>query len=306
VRSLRLVGAAFLFGGLFPLAAPLSAACAAEGPSAVLVVDTEQVGGQHRFCVELPDGSVTGIELIELAGEQHGLQYRFGYGGNVVCQLAGIGYGSDECLKDGPEFWGYWRGDGSGGWDWSSGGGNATTVRDGDVEGWSWGTGNDGSSHPAPPATTFASVCGRPAGGDDGGGDGGDDGEAKGGGSPKGGSDPNDGDRKNAGGSASGSSLEDQLDAAGAAEKAKKAAPSDKNKGTGRAGKGKQDETPMEEASPGPAVEPSATAPRAAPASFTDERSDEVPVGGIVAAVAATLCVGGALFLQRRRSRPPG
>lgn len=303
MRSLRLLGAAFLFGGLFPLAAPLPSACAAEGPSAVLVVDTEQVGGQNRFCVALPDGSVTGIELIELAGEQHGLQYRFGYGGNVVCQLAGIGYGSDECLKDGPEFWGYWRGNGSGGWDWSSGGGNATTVGDGDVEGWSWGTGSDGSSHPAPPTTTFASVCGRSSGsgGSGGGGNGAGSAGPGGGGDPKG--DPAEGSSgKGTDASASIPAIGDQTDAAGAAEKARKTAPSRKER-SGSPGKAERDEKLENEAPPVPEVEPSATAGAVEPASFTDERSDEVPVGGIVAAVAAALCVGGAVFFQRRRSK---
>ncbi|MBW3595314.1 MAG: hypothetical protein KY391_07015 [Actinobacteria bacterium] len=166
MRTVRLAAAALLCGGLFPLGAVAPAACAAEGPHAVLVVDTDAPGGEFRYCVALPDGSVTGIELIQLANDQHGLQYRLGYGGNAVCQLAGVGYDSDECLEEGPEFWGYWRGDGSGGWDWSSSGGNATTVRDGDVEGWAWGTGNDGSSHPSPPATTFESVCGARSGGD--------------------------------------------------------------------------------------------------------------------------------------------
>ena len=166
MRLARVAAAASLVGGLLPLSS-MPAACAAEGPSAVLVVDTENAGGEHRFCVALPDDSISGIELIELAAEQHGLDYRLGYGGNVVCVLAGVGYESDECLKEGPEFWGYWRGDGSGGWDWSSTGGRATRVEDGDVEGWSWGSGNDGSSHPEPPGTTFEAVCGERASPDD-------------------------------------------------------------------------------------------------------------------------------------------
>ena len=162
MRLARTLAAACLAGSLLPLGG-VPSACAAEGPSAVLVVDAEDAGEESRYCVALPRSSVSGIELIELAHEQHGLDYRLGYGGNVVCVLAGVGYESDECLTEGPEFWGYWRGDGSGGWDWSSVGGNSTRVEDGDVEGWSWGTGNDGSSHPQPPRTTFASVCGEPA-----------------------------------------------------------------------------------------------------------------------------------------------
>lgn len=159
MRTLRVAAATFLLGGSLSLAAPAPGACAAEGPRAVLVVDTEQSGGQYRYCVALDDEQVSGIHVIELANEQYGLDYRLGYGGNAVCVLAGVGYESDECLKEGPEFWGYWRGNGSGGWNWSSTGAHMTVVEDGDVEGWSWGTGQDGSSHPQPPATKFGSVC---------------------------------------------------------------------------------------------------------------------------------------------------
>lgn len=297
MKQLRLVGAALLVGGLFPLAGPAGVACAAEGSSAVLVVDTEQVTGQHRFCVDLPDDSVTGIELIELASEQHGLQYRLGYGGNVVCQLAGVGYESDECLEDGPEFWGYWRGDGSGGWEWSSSGGNATTVEDGDVEGWSWGTGNDGSSHPAPPDTTFASVCGRPAGSGGGsGGGGGKDGD------PDPGGDPRDGSSgKGTDASAAIPDVSDQADAARKAEAKKSPGARKQSDDRKRKKPTTGDERPEVTGSLG---EPTPTsAPAANPASFTGEEPDGVPIGGVLAAAAAAACVGGAVFLQRRRSR---
>jgi hypothetical protein len=109
--------------------------------------------------VALPDPSVSGIELIELAGQQHGLDYGFGYGGNAVCRLDGVGSEGGDCFSEHPDFWGYWRGDGSGGWTWSSSGAGSTTVEDGDVEGWSWGSGQDGDTHPRPPATSFSSVC---------------------------------------------------------------------------------------------------------------------------------------------------
>lgn len=150
--------AALVLGGL-PVAsgALTSVACASEGPRAVLVVDTG--AGAHRFCVSLPRSQVSGIDLIRLASQQHGLQYRLGFGGNAVCQLAGVGPEGDDCFADDPYFWGYWRGDGSGGWTWSSSGAGSTAVRNGSVDGWSWGTGRDGSSHPKPPGTAFASVC---------------------------------------------------------------------------------------------------------------------------------------------------
>lgn len=123
----------------------------------MLVVDTGE--SEYRMCVELPRSEVSGTDLIVLAGEQHGLSYRFGYGGGAVCMLAGVGTDGDDCFEKYPDFWGYWRGDGSGGWSWSSSGAASTRVSNGDVEGWSWGSGSDGSSHPPPPRTTFSSVC---------------------------------------------------------------------------------------------------------------------------------------------------
>jgi hypothetical protein len=149
--------AAVLLASLFPASIELAPACAGESARAALVVDTGE--SVHRFCVVLSDAEVSGLELIELAGEQHGLSYRFGFGGDAVCMLAGVGPGGDDCFEDYPDFWGYWRGDGSGGWGWSSSGAGSTTVGDGDVEGWSWGSGSNGESHPPPPPTEFPSVC---------------------------------------------------------------------------------------------------------------------------------------------------
>jgi hypothetical protein len=77
-----------------------------------------------------------------------------------VCKLVGIGNDEEECFHGGEPFWGYWRQNSSGGWTWSGTGAGGATVSDGDVEGWAWGTGNDGGSHQQPPATSHESVCG--------------------------------------------------------------------------------------------------------------------------------------------------
>lgn len=173
LRSLVLATILFLVpvGGSIPAGSGTSA-CAATAKHAAIVVDT---GDQElRYCVVLPPGTVTGIDLIELASDQHGLQYRLGYGGQGVCQLAGVGSEGEECFTDSPEFWGYWRGDGSGGWSWSSSGAGSVTVSPGDVQGWSYGTGRDPSTHQTPPSTTYASVCpAQDGGGEDGGDEGG-------------------------------------------------------------------------------------------------------------------------------------
>ena len=156
----------FLAAGLVaPVAGPAQVACAAGGNHAALVVDTG--ADVYEMCVAFDEAWVSGIKLIKLAAQQHDLDYALGYGGRGVCRLANVPdeEPSQECLKDHEEFWGYWRGDGSGGWMWSGVGPASTQVRNGDVEGWSYGVGRDESSH-APPGAgdegarfRFKSIC---------------------------------------------------------------------------------------------------------------------------------------------------
>ena len=154
-----------LFLGALPIGLYAPAACAGTAPHAALVVDTGE--SDFALCVELPEASVTGIELVKLAGEQHGIQYSLGYGGEAVCQLAGVGPEGDDCFASYPDFWGYWRGGDDEGWTWSPSGAGSTTVESGDVEGWSWGSGQDGTSHPQPPVVTFSEICEVSAGSDE-------------------------------------------------------------------------------------------------------------------------------------------
>lgn len=153
----RLWLVAVLLAGAAPQVFGATAACAGTDDRAALVVDTGE--STFSFCVSLPDDSVSGLELIELANDQYGLQYRFGDGGQAVCMLANVGAEGDDCFGKYPDFWGFWRGNGSGGWTWSSVGAGSTLVRDGDIQGWSWGSGQDGSTHPQPPPTHHDDVC---------------------------------------------------------------------------------------------------------------------------------------------------
>jgi hypothetical protein len=156
LRALRLALAGLLAGALLPGALP-ETACAGESERAVLVVDTGP--DAFKYCVKLDAETVTGTHLIELAGRQHDLTYEFGFGGAAVCMLAGVGPTSGDCFEEYPNFWAYWRDDGSGGWTWSSTGAATTTVAAGDVEGWAWGSGSGPDDHPAPPETVFEDVC---------------------------------------------------------------------------------------------------------------------------------------------------
>ncbi|MDQ3981769.1 MAG: hypothetical protein M3271_03705, partial [Actinomycetota bacterium] len=125
------VALAFCAGAAGPVVAP-APACAGEGTRAALVVDTG--AAVTTYCVALPDDSVSGIELVELAGDQHGLDYSLGFGGEAVCRLEGVGPDGDDCFGEYPEFWGYWHGNGSGGWTWAGTGAGSATIEDGDVD----------------------------------------------------------------------------------------------------------------------------------------------------------------------------
>ncbi|MFN2587983.1 MAG: hypothetical protein ABR613_07695 [Actinomycetota bacterium] len=156
-RLSSLVALAFLAGATGAVAGPAASACAGEEARAALVIDTGSA--VTTYCVALPDESVTGIDLVELAGDQHGLDYSLGFGGEAVCRLEGVGPEGGDCFGDYPEFWGYWHGNGSGGWTWAGTGAGSASIEDGDVDGWSWGTGDDGSTHQQPPPTQSADVC---------------------------------------------------------------------------------------------------------------------------------------------------
>lgn len=293
-RRVRYRLAAVLFvGAALPAVGPLTPVCAAPG-TAALVVDLGEEGDVYRYCVELPSSSVSGLELIELASEQHGLQYSFGYGGRAVCQLQGVGPEGDDCFDEMPYFWGYWRGDGNGGWDWSSTGAGSTTVQAGDVEGWSWGTGQDGNTHPQPPATTHASVCGEAP-------------------PPKSGGKPGKpkGDAGGSDGSTSGASAGDPADAGESSGPLARPADADKrNDENGNNPNGKQrsrkDRQRAPEADPSaagdrdPAVAASQAADDAQPAAAQSDGGEPSPVG-FAALGAAVVMVGAGVVLGRRR-----
>jgi len=127
------------------------AAAAQAGQRAALIVQVGQT--VRRLCVGLASQPVSGKQLLEATG----LQQR--WDGGALCRLAGTGPAAGDCFASYPLFWGYWIGDGRGGWTWSSAGAASSTARPGSVQAWVWSTGADGSSHRRPPALRFADVC---------------------------------------------------------------------------------------------------------------------------------------------------
>ncbi|MEX1007975.1 MAG: hypothetical protein WD271_09050 [Acidimicrobiia bacterium] len=134
-RAARLLLAvAALFAGV------PSTATAAGDSTAVVVIDT---GASVRAAVIHFDGSISGIDALELAG---GNPTTYGFSGNgaAVCSIDGVGNPANESCLVGPhsEYWAYFLAHGgSTSWAYSRGCACTTTVHDGDVEGWRYGTG---------------------------------------------------------------------------------------------------------------------------------------------------------------------
>ena len=177
-RALLVVVVAVLSVGA--LGAPADAAT----NSAVVVIDTGN--GTRRATITFSESSITGLEALERAGANPVVR---GYGGlgGAVCMIDGVGHPADPCF--GPrDFWAYYRAPGGApSWTFSPIGAGATQVRNGDVEGWRWGTG----SAPGEPPLLTPSQPPPPGGG--GGGSGGAGGGSGAPGSPddRSGSTPN-------------------------------------------------------------------------------------------------------------------
>jgi hypothetical protein len=129
--------------------------------TAPVVDDVQPAGAGGSRAVVIINGSV---HVISFGGSVTGLQalrmvagvttVGFGGIGDAVCSVNGVGNPAtpNECLI-GPngEYWAYYRaGPGATGWQYSTRGAGGTSVTDGAVEGWRYGTGG-------PPG--FVSFC---------------------------------------------------------------------------------------------------------------------------------------------------
>lgn len=128
------------------------ASAAAPRNAAAVVIDT---GAEVRkVCVRFDEPELTGEELLRRANVQATFaEYSIGM---AVCSLCGVGCPADDCFCESAStgrYWNYSRAEGAG-WQRSNLGASSTTVRDGDVEGWAWGT--EGAT---PPWIGFESIC---------------------------------------------------------------------------------------------------------------------------------------------------
>jgi hypothetical protein len=110
--------------------------------------------------VAFSEESISGVELLRRSGISL-VTIGFGGLGEGVCTIDGEGCPASDCRKrvcqgsgDDAPFWQYFRQRSPGEWVSLSLGASATSVRDGDIDGWSW-TGRD----PALPPLTLVDVA---------------------------------------------------------------------------------------------------------------------------------------------------
>jgi hypothetical protein len=140
-RGLRALLAALVCAAAVGVGPAAHADVDAQGCSSRAVVVVEPGPGAVSICF---DGSISGLAALQLAGANP-VTYGFAGQGAAVCQLYGVGNPADQSCLIGPggQYWAYFRAaPGAGGWTYSRGGAGSTTVVDGSVEGWRYGTGS--------------------------------------------------------------------------------------------------------------------------------------------------------------------
>lgn len=136
--------------GEVELVAPTAVATAGENHAAV-IVDTGQT--VKKVCVTFSEEAISGAEALRRANVD-AVFTSYGDKGQGVCAICGVGCPAGDCFCDRSRFWAYHRAAPGGAYAFSRAGASSTTVRDGDVEGWRWGTGG------APPYASVGEVCG--------------------------------------------------------------------------------------------------------------------------------------------------
>lgn len=145
---------------LVALLIPASTRGQSGGRAGLVVLFSD--GSVRSSCVAFEGESISGLELLQRSG----LDVIAQVSGNnaAVCKIGGDGcnYPAEPCFcKFGGgqqgQYWAYWQ-QVEGAWKYSAQGAGSVRVRDGDVNGWAWGTGNV-QSGAQPPLQTFAQIC---------------------------------------------------------------------------------------------------------------------------------------------------
>lgn len=149
MRRIRLLYRLFLalLLALAPLAGASSAPSLAERPNGAGLVVRFGDGRVVTAYVQFDEPAITGIELLQRAGIPITVA-PFGGLGLAVCAIAGEGCPAEDCFcqaKQQPAwFWHYYGLTPDGRWVLHPVGASNRLLRDGDVDGWSWTSGESG------------------------------------------------------------------------------------------------------------------------------------------------------------------
>ena len=143
------------------LAAPQPAQ--AKSPNRAALVVRYGDGAVFTTCVEFNEPEINGLELLNRSGLRVVVEQTGNLGG-AVCKIErdGCDFPLDDCfcqcMGANCTYWAYYH-QINGAWQYANAGSGSYKVRDGAVEGWSWGPGDFGNSGTQPPAVAFNQVC---------------------------------------------------------------------------------------------------------------------------------------------------
>jgi len=150
---------------LFVASEALYSPTGAQTPNKVgLVV---QFGDSSVFtdCIEFTEPEITGEDVLDRSGLSVVKDFDYGLGA-AICKIEDDGCDHPPahcfCQCQGAEckYWAYYHLDAENEeWVYSGMGASWHTVQPGDVEGWSWGSGDAGGSEVEPPLLTFEELC---------------------------------------------------------------------------------------------------------------------------------------------------
>ncbi len=138
------------------LAVPVQAQSA---PNQAVLVVAYGDGQFESHCVSFAEESLSGYDLlqrsgVDLAVETSGM-------GTAVCSINDNGCPANDCFCQcrgaDCEYWSFWQWQ-DGTWQYASIGAQVQTVRDGVMQGWTWGPGSV-TEAPPPPVVNFGDVC---------------------------------------------------------------------------------------------------------------------------------------------------
>lgn len=159
-RGMRLLA---LFALAVALAALPGGDAAGEAPNRAGIVVSFGDGRTTTVCVEFAEAEITGAELLRRSGLS--LVTTGGGGGAAVCKIEDVGCDNPNdcfchCRGADCRYWAYYTLD-AGAWKYSNVGASLRKVRDGDVDGWAWGSGKPGGGA-QPELRAFGEICPPP------------------------------------------------------------------------------------------------------------------------------------------------